>query len=60
MAHPHNFGSAIRVFFEILNDERGQGVHENYVNGFPEKKSHLEQWAILGIKCSVLITLDWL
>ena len=60
MAHPRNFGSAVRVFFEILNYERGQRVHENYINGFPEKNSRLEQWAILGIKCSVLITLDWL
>ena len=32
-AHPCNSGSAVRIF---LHNERGQGVHGSYVNGFPK------------------------
>ena len=46
MACPHNFGFAPRISFEILHNERGQEVHENYINGFSETNSHLGKWAI--------------
>ena len=36
-------------FFEIKYNERSQGVHENYINGFFEKNI-LSKWAILGSK----------
>ena len=32
---PHNCGSSLRIFFKILNNERGQD--ENYINGFYKK-----------------------
>ena len=33
----HNSGSAVSIFLKILHSERGQEVHESYVNGFSEK-----------------------
>ena len=30
MAHPHNFGSALSIFFQILHNERGQEVDRSY------------------------------
>ena len=44
MAHHHNSGSTLRIFFfEILHNRRGQEVHENYINGFFKKKKSF--WA---------------
>ena len=39
-ARPHNFGSAVRGFFEVQESQEVQG---NYVSGFAEKESHLGQ-----------------
>ena len=44
----HNSGP-IRDFFKILHNERGQGLHENYVNGFSKKSIILGKWVILGL-----------
>ena len=33
----HNSGSALSIFLKNLRSERGQEVHENYVNGFSGK-----------------------
>ena len=43
MVRPHNFVSTLRIFFEILHNEWDQELHGNYINGFPEKNSHLGQ-----------------
>ena len=48
MAHPHNFGSVLRIFIEILHNERGQEVHGTYINGFPEKILIWGKWAVLA------------
>ena len=45
MSHPvsrqdvrsHNSGSAVRIVFSILHNERGQERHWNYINGFSER-----------------------
>ena len=50
MVHLYNFGSALRIFFEILHHERGQEVHGNYFNVFSEKILIWGKWAILGPK----------
>ena len=38
MARRLNSWSILRIFFDILHNERGQEVYENYFNGFSEKK----------------------
>ena len=48
-ARRHNSGSTLRIFFEILHNERNQEVHENYVNSFSEKNIILGKWVILGL-----------
>ena len=45
MCH-YNSASAVRIFFLMLNIERGQEVHQNYVNGFPEKILVWGKWVI--------------
>ena len=47
MAHLHNFGSALRIFFENWHNERGQEVHGNHINGFLEKILILSKWCIV-------------
>ena len=37
MACPHNFGSTLRIFVEILHNEMDEEVYGNYHNGFSEK-----------------------
>ena len=45
MSHPvsrkdvrsHNSGSAVRIVFSILHNERGQERHWNYINDFSER-----------------------
>ena len=37
MVHAHNFVSALRIFFSIFHNERGQEVHGNYITSFSEK-----------------------
>ena len=39
-----------KEFFEILHNKRGQDVHENYINGFSEKRFILDKWTILDLK----------
>ena len=58
MAHPHDFGFRLRIFFEILQNERSQELHESYNNGFSEKILIWRNWAILGPKWCILVTLD--
>ena len=52
MTHFHNFGSALSFFIEILHNERGQEVHENYIKGFCENyvKGFCEKNVILAPK----------
>ena len=50
MVHPHNFGSALRILFKFLHNERGQEVYENYNDGFSEKILILGKWFILVLK----------
>ena len=38
MAHPHNSGSAVRIFFLILHNEKGQQLDESNNNGLYQKK----------------------
>ena len=38
MTHPCNSASALRIFFQILHNKRGQEVHENQISGFSKKK----------------------
>ena len=38
MAHPRNSGSALRIFFKILQNERGYLVHEIFIISFSRKK----------------------
>ena len=37
MACPYSSGSTLKIFLKFLFNERGQEVHESYVNGFPKK-----------------------
>ena len=50
MAHPHDFGFRLRIFFEILQNERGQELHGNYMSGFSEKILIWGEWVIQGLK----------
>ena len=50
MAHPHNSGSAVRIFFEILHNERGQWVNENKCQDFPHIILVWGKWTIFGPK----------
>ena len=36
MVRCHNFGSNLRIFFDILHNERGQEVHGTYIDGCAE------------------------
>ena len=37
MVRAHNFVSALRIFFSIFHNERGQEVNGNYIASFSEK-----------------------
>ena len=50
MARSQNFGSGVRIVFEILPNERDQEIHENFFNGFSEKILIWGKWVILGPK----------
>ena len=52
MVHPHSSGSALRVFFLILHNEKDQYVDESNINGFYQKKFVQGKLAILGPKMS--------
>ena len=39
MTFRYNSGSALMVFFEVFYNKKDLEVHENYINGFSEKKS---------------------
>ena len=56
MAHPHNFGSTLRIFFffEVLHNEKGQEVYGTYIYGFSGKNSHLGQVDHFGWKITRL------
>ena len=50
MAHPHNSGLALRMFFFlILQNERGQEVHEHFISCFLRKKNHLGQFDLFSL-----------
>ena len=38
MAHPHNSGSVVRIFFKILHNERSQKVEMKMISIFSKKK----------------------
>ena len=38
------------MFFKILNNERGQQVHESYINGFFEKILVRHKWSMMGLE----------
>ena len=50
MAHPHNSGSAVRIFFLILHNEKGQQLDESNNNGLYRKKFVQDKWANSGPK----------
>ena len=52
MAHPHNFGSTLRIFF--LHNEKGQEVYGTYIYGFSSKNSYLGQVDHFGWKITRL------
>ena len=47
MAHP-NFGTAVRFFFSIFHNEKGQQVDESSNNGMYQKTFFQDKWFILG------------
>ena len=49
MAHPHNSGVTLRIFLNILRNERGQKVHENFISCFSRKKNHLGQFDLFSL-----------
>ena len=53
MAHPHNFGSTLRIFF-FLHNEKGQEVYGTYIYGFSSKNSYLGQVDHFGWKITRL------
>ena len=46
MAHPHNSGLALRVFFKNFVQWMGLIVHRSYINGLSKKNS-------FGGKCAI-------
>ena len=45
MVHPHNFGSTVRIFLNILYNEKGRKVDESNNNGSYQKKIYSGQMA---------------
>ena len=50
MMHPHNSGSALRIFLKNLHNESGQEVGPSYVNGLSAENSSLGQMHPFGSK----------
>ena len=50
MTCPRNYGSALRIFFKLLLNERGQEVHESYSNGSFKKVLFGANSSFLGPK----------
>ena len=53
MVHPHNSGSAVRIF-EIFHNEKSQQVDESNNNGLYQKSFVQDKWAILDPKMAHL------
>ena len=56
MACAHNFGSVLRIFFEILHNEMGQEVHEIILTDFQKKLLYGANRSFWVRKWWVLIT----
>ena len=54
MVHPYNTRSAVRIFYKILPDEKGQQVGESNNNGLFQKNLFNTNWGILGPKMAHL------
>ena len=50
MTHPHNSGSTLRIFFDILHTERGQYADGNNLNDFYKRLFIQGKWSILDPK----------
>ena len=51
MAHPRNSGSAVRIYFKILDNEGDQQLDGNNINNyFKEIYIYLGQWHIFVLK----------
>ena len=50
MLYPHNSGFAPSIFLKMYNNEKGQQVHKNYINGFSEKILVCPKWGVMGPK----------
>ena len=58
MADSHYVGSAQKIFFKILHNDRSQDVHESMVNGFSKKGFVRGKWTTFDVKLAHLTILD--
>ena len=50
-----NSGSTLRILFLVLHNERGQEVHQNYINAFSQKNSCLRQMGHFEYQMGILL-----